>query len=26
VLSYAGSRKRIVPGHEPGLVGTIIPY
>ena len=26
VLAYAGSRKRIVPGHETELVGTVIPY
>lgn len=25
VLSIAGSRKRLVPGHEPQLVGKIIP-
>jgi len=25
VLSFAGSRRRIIPGHEPGLVGKIIP-
>lgn len=26
VLSYAGNRNRIVPGHESELVGKIIPY
>ncbi len=25
VLSFAGSRKRIVPGHEPQLAGKILP-
>jgi N-acyl homoserine lactone hydrolase len=25
VLALAGSRERIVPGHEPGLVGKILP-